>query len=299
MDSMMPTEAPTLLLVDDDPATILILNKLLDDLPNQRFAASGEAALLLAKEATPDLILLDANLPGMTGFDVCEVLKADAALAHIPVIFVSGHHSPALKADALSLGAADYIIKPLSATRLRASVFAQLGASWNNGARMGQCNHQLACADMRTDLPAEILIVHNARGAPSVYEECFAGLGVVHAAGSGVDGLRLACGVAPAAIIIDDELEDVDALVLCAILTSRPVLQHVPIVFVTRTYDTRTIEQALTSGATHVIRKPLIRTSLRSSVQSLLASSSRKHAEEAAFREYTRAMRSFVFKRSQ
>ncbi|OXC77946.1 Response regulator [Caballeronia sordidicola] len=101
---------------------------MLNDFPDQWFAMSGETALSLAKEVVPDLILLDANLPGMTGFDVCEALKADPTLASIPVIFVTSHDAPALKLDALRLGATDYITKPLIAADLQAHVRAQLQA---------------------------------------------------------------------------------------------------------------------------------------------------------------------------
>ncbi len=117
-----------LLLVDDDALLIQIMSQMLSDFPNQRFAMSGEAALALAYEAPPDLILLDANLPGMTGFDVCEQLKSSPALAHVPVLFVTSHDAPALAADARKLGAAGYITKPLVAAQLREQVLAQLQA---------------------------------------------------------------------------------------------------------------------------------------------------------------------------
>src|SRR5690242_9203085 len=120
------THQPRLLLVDDDPAMIRIIGEMLAEFPNQRFATTGEAALALARESTPDLILLDANLPTMTGFDVCEILKSDTNLARVPVIFITSHDAPALEVDAFRMGAADYVIKPLVAPRLRARVRAQL-----------------------------------------------------------------------------------------------------------------------------------------------------------------------------
>ncbi|OTP76218.1 hypothetical protein PAMC26577_11400 [Caballeronia sordidicola] len=64
----------------------------------------------------------------MTGFDVCEILKSDPTLARVPVLFVTSHNAPALAADAIKLGAAGYITKPLVATQLREQVVAQLQA---------------------------------------------------------------------------------------------------------------------------------------------------------------------------
>jgi two-component system cell cycle response regulator len=85
-----------------------------------------QVALRLARELTPDLILLDVEMPGMTGFDVCEALKSDPDLAHVPVIFVTSHSTPAAKTAALQKGAADFVVKPLAAARLRSAVQEQL-----------------------------------------------------------------------------------------------------------------------------------------------------------------------------
>ena len=104
----------SLLLVDDDPMAIHTLAKALQGLGRQRFATSGLAALQLAREAPPDLILLDAEMPGMSGFEVCEALSADPALSHIPVIFITSHNDEASEEAGLSLGAVDFIAKPVN-----------------------------------------------------------------------------------------------------------------------------------------------------------------------------------------
>ena len=97
----MSSRDARLLLVDDDPSAIQVMGRMLSQYLNQRFATSGEVALRLAREVTPDLILLDADMPGVTGFDVCEALKSDPDLARVPVIFVTSHDSPALKVAAM------------------------------------------------------------------------------------------------------------------------------------------------------------------------------------------------------
>lgn len=115
-----------ILLVDDDPSTIQLLARILKGAGDLRFASNGEDALRLARESTPDLILLDAEMPGMSGFQVFEALKADAALAHVPVIFVTGHGDASFEVAGLAMGAADFIAKPVSGPIVLARVSAQL-----------------------------------------------------------------------------------------------------------------------------------------------------------------------------
>ena len=114
-----------ILLVDDDPSTIRVLASILADIGNLSFAISGEDALRMARESAPDLILLDAEMPGMSGFLVCEALKADSELAHVPVIFVTSHREPTFEVSGFEL-AADFIPKPLNAPLVLARVKAQL-----------------------------------------------------------------------------------------------------------------------------------------------------------------------------
>ena len=115
-----------ILLVDDDPGTIRALASILADIGNLSFAISGDDALRMARESAPDLILLDAEMPGMSGFLVCEALKADSELAHVPVIFVTSHREPTFEVSGFDLGAADFIPKPLNPPLVLARVKAQL-----------------------------------------------------------------------------------------------------------------------------------------------------------------------------
>jgi diguanylate cyclase (GGDEF)-like protein len=77
-----------------------------------RFASSGRAALKLARESTPDLVLLDVDMPEFSGFEVCKAFKSDPALAEVPIIFITSHESAQLEAKGIELGAADFISKP-------------------------------------------------------------------------------------------------------------------------------------------------------------------------------------------
>ncbi len=115
-----------ILLVDDDPGTIRVLAAILAGVGNLAFAVNGEDALRMAHESIPDLILLDAEMPGMSGFLVCEALKADSELAHVPVIFITSHREPGFEVSGFDLGAADFIAKPVNAALVQARVKAQL-----------------------------------------------------------------------------------------------------------------------------------------------------------------------------
>ena len=115
-----------ILLVDDDPRTIQIMGRILAPQGNLRFATSGQEALRLAHESPPDLVLLDADMPEMSGFEVCAAMKAEPALSDVPVIFVTNHHESAFEVTAFELGAVDFIAKPVSAPLVLARVRTQL-----------------------------------------------------------------------------------------------------------------------------------------------------------------------------
>ena len=115
-----------ILLVDDDPDAIKLLSRILSGSGNLRFATCGEDALRLAREAAPDLILLDAEMPGMSGFQVLEELRAEPRLAGAAVIFVTSQSGAAFTVSAFEMGAADYITKPVNAALVLARVRTQL-----------------------------------------------------------------------------------------------------------------------------------------------------------------------------
>ncbi|WP_303877656.1 diguanylate cyclase domain-containing protein [Stutzerimonas kunmingensis] len=139
---------PSLLLVDDDPTLIQLMGRLLGDLGRIRFATSGEAALRQAHAERPDLILLDAEMPGMNGFDTCVALKAAPDLSDVPVIFVTSHTDLDHEMLGFSVGAADFIHKPVSEHILRARVTTHLRLK-----QMSDELRRLASTDALTELP--------------------------------------------------------------------------------------------------------------------------------------------------
>jgi serine phosphatase RsbU (regulator of sigma subunit) len=120
-------ERKIVLLVDDDPANIKMVTLLLKDLYEIRGATNGLAALREAKASpTPDLILLDANMPEMDGYEVCRRLKGDPDTRDIPIIFLTGQTEIAHETRGFSIGAVDYIHKPFSEAIVRARVETHL-----------------------------------------------------------------------------------------------------------------------------------------------------------------------------
>ncbi len=116
-----------ILIIDDNPDELLIAKSRLKKECEDIFCAeSGAAGLKIAKLEMPDLILLDVDMPDMSGFDVCRALKADPDLCMIPVLFLSGFVSPEDKIKGLDLGGVDYITKPFDAFELQARVRAAL-----------------------------------------------------------------------------------------------------------------------------------------------------------------------------
>ena len=115
-----------ILIVDDDPSSIQIMGRILAGVGQLRFATTGEDALRLARESTPDLMLLDAEMPGMSGIQAFEALKAEPRLADVPVIFVTSHSEAEFEVAVFEKGAADFIAKPVSAPLVLARVKSQL-----------------------------------------------------------------------------------------------------------------------------------------------------------------------------
>ncbi|CAD6880026.1 Response regulator [Methylomonas albis] len=102
------------LLVDDEPNNLKVLQQILKDRFQLLFAINGEKALAAAKEHQPDIILLDIMMPNMDGYQVCTQLKADPLTAKIPVIFVTAMGEMENEARGFDVGAVDYIQKPVS-----------------------------------------------------------------------------------------------------------------------------------------------------------------------------------------
>lgn len=121
-----PPLLPSILIVDDDPGMVQALARVIRPLGRLRFATLGLDALRLMTESPPDLVLLDAQMPGMSGFEVLEAIKGNPLLSDIPVIFVTSQAEASFEQTGLEKGAADFIAKPIRPAIVQARVRTQL-----------------------------------------------------------------------------------------------------------------------------------------------------------------------------
>ena len=120
-------QGPDILVVDDTPANLQLLSSMLKEGGYRvRVVPSGALALSSAASRIPDLILLDINMPNMDGYEVCRRLKADPALAAVPVLFISALSEPLDKVKAFGSGGVDYVTKPFQVEEVAARVRTHL-----------------------------------------------------------------------------------------------------------------------------------------------------------------------------
>jgi DNA-binding NarL/FixJ family response regulator len=122
----------TVLVVDDAPDSLGFLTETLDAAGfTVLIATDGEAALHLVSQITPDLVLLDAVMPGLNGFDTCRQLKLDPALVHLPVVFMTGLSETEHVVQGFAAGGVDYVTKPIVAEELLARIRVHLANARN------------------------------------------------------------------------------------------------------------------------------------------------------------------------
>jgi len=130
----MPTadrqNADVVLIVDDVPENLSLLHDALDAADYKVLVATnGEAALARARQTLPDIILLDAMMPGIDGFEVARRLKADFSTQHIPIVFMTGLTETEHVVAAFAAGSSDYVTKPIRPPEVLARIAAHLRAA--------------------------------------------------------------------------------------------------------------------------------------------------------------------------
>lgn len=109
-----PHHKPVILIVDDDNTVIMALHKTLSTIARVRFANSGVQALQMLNDDVPALLLLDIELPDVSGLCLCMQLRAVHETAELPVLFITSHTDPAMEEKVFDVGGTDFISKPLN-----------------------------------------------------------------------------------------------------------------------------------------------------------------------------------------
>jgi diguanylate cyclase len=141
---------PVILVVDDQTTDIRMLSEAVRDLGNVQLATDGRSAILAARRWGPDVVLLDIEMPGMNGFEVCKALKSDPKTCDAAVIFVTSHTQTENELRALDYGGIDFLQKPLNIPLARARIKAHIAL--RNEAK------KLANHDALTGLPNRFLL---------------------------------------------------------------------------------------------------------------------------------------------
>ncbi|WP_413163439.1 diguanylate cyclase domain-containing protein [Capilliphycus salinus ALCB114379] len=143
MDVFKKKPETKILIVDDCLDNLLLLQIILNDLGYQvQQANSGEEALTALDGTLPDLILLDIQMPGIDGYDVCKRLKANPKTQEIPIIFISAFSDPMEKVKAFKLGGEDYITKPFFIEEVVARVEKHLILTWQKKKLKQELKHR-------------------------------------------------------------------------------------------------------------------------------------------------------------
>ena len=115
------------LIVDDSPETLRLLTDALDGAGmTVMVALDGASAMRIVEQITPDIVLLDAVMPGLDGFETCRRLKRDAGLDHVPIIFMTGLADTEHIVRGLEAGGVDYVTKPIAVEEMLARIRVHL-----------------------------------------------------------------------------------------------------------------------------------------------------------------------------
>lgn len=152
-----------ILIVDDDPTTLVVASRFCaEDGHDVSTASGGVMCLNKARAEHPDLILLDVNMPDISGFEVCRQLKADDSLAEIPVVFLTALDNTSDRVEGLDIGAIDYVVKPFNGLELRARIRVALRTKSLQDQVVDLNRHLHSQVELQTDEIRQLLIQKDA-----------------------------------------------------------------------------------------------------------------------------------------
>ena len=267
------SSAPWLLVVDDQPHNLALLTEVLK---HEEYgvwpATSGADALKKAGMLLPDLILLDVNMPGMNGYEVCRQLKADSRTQPIPVIFVSALDESWDKVQAFSVGGTDYITKPVDTLEALVRIDhqiqigatrAQLSRLRNNEPSQDSIEPSATPQDTSSvreawDAKASIMVVDDDPRNLSLLLHLLEEEGYdVWQAATGAEVLRFAPKVLPDLILLDINLPDISGYDVCLQLKMNDITKLIPVIFVSVLNEAWDKVKGFAVGGSDYVTKPL------------------------------------------
>ena len=193
-------------MIDDDEAAIDLMHRWLERMGYDVFATTdGESGLAMMREHKPDLVLLDALLPGRSGYDILKEVRSDERLSLVPVILITVDDD---RARGLKAGASDYLRKPVTEAQLRAVTEVYRGK---------------ACG--------EILVIDDDDDAAELIQRSVEQVGFSsRRASDGVEGVEMASSKRPAAIVLDLAMPRLDGFGVIDRLSADAMLTNIPLI---------------------------------------------------------------------
>jgi two-component system cell cycle response regulator len=261
-----------ILVVDDILPNVKLLEaKLTSEYYDVVTAMNGEEALAKAAETNPDLILLDIMMPGMDGFEVCTRLKADPALAHIPVVMVTALTDSQDRVKGLQCGADDFLSKPVNDIALMARVrsLVRLKMAIDEWRARENTATQLGVLQEHTDAekdgidPSTILLVEDMDFEINKIKDTIESQDhTLDVVATGMEAIKKTNTTAYDLLIISLNLEHEDGVKLCSHLRSNEKTRNTPILMIGSEDDLEKIARGLEIGAHDYIVRPVDRNEL-------------------------------------
>jgi two-component system cell cycle response regulator len=229
-----------ILVVDDLPANVKLLEaKLTNEYYDVITAADGFEALEKIMKHKPDLVLLDVMMPGMNGFEVCEKIKANIEVSHIPVVMVTALSDVSDRVRGLEVGADDFVSKPINDTALFARVKSlirikvlldELRLRDKTGKQVGVLGEEENSFTADVTGAHVVLVEDDMVQSRNITERLKQHYHVEHFSDPEAASEALKTTLHPDVIVISTLLSDVDGLRMAAQLKNVERLRHVPII---------------------------------------------------------------------
>ncbi|MCF6273132.1 MAG: PleD family two-component system response regulator [Rhodobacteraceae bacterium] len=260
---------PGRILVVDDVATnrLILKAKLAASYYDVIEADCGQAAFDTARKEQPDVILLDIMMPDMDGYEVCELLKACPETSHIPVVMVTASSAPKERIRGLSVGADDFLVKPINDKALFARVrnllrvkimFDELKLRDSTSRELG-LSEFLEPGDGAERENDTVMLAPATKGQGDVWRERISRMPNVEVIGtcSEREALNMARLEQPDAIIVHQRLmEDGDSLRLISALRARPETRQAVMIYIVSDGAIETAAKALDLGTSDYVMEP-------------------------------------------